>query len=80
MFKNFQMLKKMMYVAAVMTLLSAAVVSARQLATSPKSFPGACRGTCSATVHCSGTCFCNLDGPAAGFCTQDPIGVKPAGK
>lgn len=74
------MLKKAMYVATVMTLLSAAVVSARQLVTSPKSFPGACRGMCSATVHCSGTCFCNTDGPAAGFCTQDPIEVKPTRK
>lgn len=73
------MLKKIMFAVTTFTVLSAGVVSARQLIT-PASFPGACRGTCSATVPCSGTCFCNLDGPAAGFCTQDPIGVKPPGK
>lgn len=70
------MLKKMMFSAALLTLLSAGIVSARQLATSPQGFGGACRGMCSATVHCSGTCFCNTDGPAAGFCTQDPIEAR----
>lgn len=74
------MLKKMMFALTLVTLLTAGIVSAKQLATFPKPL-GVCRGgTCSATVHCPGTCFCNLDGPAAGFCTQDPIGVKPAGK
>lgn len=70
------MLKKMMYAAAVTTLLSSIVVSARQLASPLKGLPTACRGTCSATVPCAGACFCNRFGPAAGFCTQDPIVAK----
>jgi len=73
------MVKKLMFAVTLLTVFSAGIVSARQLVTSPKAF-GVCRGTCSATVHCSGTCFCNLDGPAAGFCTQDPIGAKPAAR
>lgn len=73
------MLKKMAFTATLLTLLSAGIVSAKQLITPAKSI-GGCKGTCSTTVHCSGTCFCNLDGPAAGFCTQDPIEFKRATK
>jgi hypothetical protein len=70
------MIRKILFFTTLASVLCAGVLSARQL-TRGAAFPGVCRGTCSATVHCSGTCFCNLDGPAAGFCTQDPIGVKP---
>lgn len=70
------MIKRMLFVATLVSVVCAGVLSARQL-TRTAQIPGACRGTCSPTVHCPGTCFCNLDGPAAGFCTQDPIGVKP---
>ena len=74
------MVKKALFVTILGLVLSAGILSARQLSTSPKAI-GICRGgTCSKTVHCPGTCFCNLDGPAAGFCTQDPIGAKPVAK
>lgn len=66
------MVKRMMYIAAVMTLLSAVVVSARQLSVKPTGI-GVCRGMCSDTVACTGPCFCNRTGPAAGACTKDPI-------
>ena len=74
------MVKKALFVTILGTVLSAGILSARQLSTSPKLFPFCHGGTCSRTVHCPGTCFCNLDGPAAGFCTQDPIGAKPVTK
>ncbi len=73
------MVKKLMFAATLAVIFSAGILSARQLTISPKAF-GVCRGTCSATIPCAGTCFCNLDGPAAGFCTQDPIGVKPVAR
>jgi hypothetical protein len=57
------------------TVLFAGAASARQLKTSPKAF-GVCRGTCSATVHCSGTCFCWIPSGTTGFCVQDPPGLK----
>ena len=61
--------------ALAATALSAGTVSARQLQTDAKAF-GFCRGTCSATVHCSGTCFCWVpDGGTTGFCVQDPPGA-----
>ena len=36
-----------------------------------------CRGVCSATVHCSGPCFCWIpDGATTGGCVKDPPGLK----
>ena len=59
----------------VATVLSAGTVSARQLQTGARAI-GFCRGTCSATVHCGGPCFCWVpDGGTTGFCVQDPPGA-----
>jgi len=70
------MIKKFLPLALVLAaVLSATAASIQQMNTSV-TVGGFCRGTCSATVHCAGTCFCNLDGSAAGFCTQDPIGLR----
>lgn len=67
--------KRMMYIAIVMTALSAVIFSAQQLRANTTPF-GVCNGTCSATVPCAGGCFCNLFGSAAGFCTKDPVLAK----
>lgn len=70
-----------LFAAVIATVGSAGAVSVRQLTTTPKPLAICRGGTCSATVHCPGVCFCNLQpGQSVGFCTQDPIGVKPASK
>jgi uncharacterized membrane protein len=61
--------------AMAAAILSAGAVSARQLTTVPKAF-GACKGTCSATVHCSGTCSCWIPSGTTGFCVQDLPGAQ----
>ena len=67
--------------AIVATVLLAGTISARQLRTNTKAFPGACGTTCSATVHCGGLCTCWIDsGQTTGFCAQDPPAAKPKTK
>lgn len=72
------MVKRLMLAATLLTVFSAGIVSARQLFTSPGLFPF-CRGTCSATVRCSGPCICNIQG-TTGVCTKDPLPLKPLSK
>ena len=61
------------------TVLSAGAVSALQLQKNAKVF-GFCRGLCSATVHCSGPCFCYIPSGTSGSCVSDPPGARPATK
>ena len=70
------------FLAAIATaVLCAGTVSARQLRTDTKGFPGACGTTCSATVHCGGLCTCWRDtGQTTGFCAQDPPPARPRTK
>lgn len=60
--------KKMMYVATLFTLLSAGIVSAKQLTAFPQ--PHAfCRGGCSLGVPCSSfQCRCILTPDGRGTC------------
>jgi hypothetical protein len=39
-----------------------------------------CRGACSATVHCSGGCICEILSGTTGGCVRDPGPVKPPAK
>src|SRR5690242_14012031 len=53
--------KTTLFATIVATVLLAGTVSARQLRTGVKAFPGACGTTCNATVHCGGLCTCWID-------------------
>lgn len=71
-----QIAKTTLFAAILACVVSAGTVSALQLKKDAKviSF---CRGTCSATVHCSGPCFCWIpDGATTGGCVKDPPGLK----
>jgi hypothetical protein len=69
------MMKKILFAVTFVTVLSAGVISARQLRTSPAAL-GACHGTCSLHVTCFGTCFCYK-----GLCVNElPPAVKPAAR
>ena len=69
-----------LFAAVLAAVLCAGTVSARQLRT-PTTGITFCRGTCSATVHCSGPCFCWIpDGATSGGCVKDPPGLKPPAK
>lgn len=69
------MVKKILFAVTFMTVLSASVISAQQLRTSPKAL-GVCHGTCSPSVTCFGTCFCYK-----GFCVSElPPAAKPASR
>jgi hypothetical protein len=72
--------KTTLFATLVATVVLAGTISARQLRTPAKSFGGACRGTCSMTVHCSGTCSCWIQSGTSGFCVQDLPGAKPQTK
>ena len=68
--------KTTLFASIMATILSAGTVSALQLGKDAK-FIGFCRGTCSATVHCGGPCFCWIpDGATSGGCVKDPPGLK----
>lgn len=75
-----KIIKNTLLAGIVTVVLCAGTVSARQL----RKQAGVilfCRGTCSATVHCSGPCFCFIpDGAATGGCVKDPPGAKPVAK
>ena len=71
------MIRKSILAATLLTVLSSGAVTVKQLMTKPK-FIGVCRGTCSATVHCSGPCFCYIPNGTTGSCVSDPPGVKPS--
>jgi hypothetical protein len=78
------MRKKVMKPTLLATIVTAVLlvgtVSARQLRSHPTSITF-CRGTCSATVHCSGPCFCWIpDGATTGGCVKDPPGLKALAK
>ena len=64
--------------AVVAVVLCAGTVSARQLRTQARLSVSA--GLCSATVHCSGPCFCYIPDGTSGSCVSDPPGLKPAAK
>ena len=66
-----------LFAAILATVLSAGTVSALQLHKGAKAF-GVCRGLCSATVHCSGPCFCYIPSGTSGSCVSDPPGARPA--
>jgi len=70
------MLKNTLRVAIITAVLCLGTVSARQLWASPNSI-GFCRGTCSATVHCSGPCLCEILTGTTGGCVRDPGPVRP---
>ena len=70
------MVKKILVASFLATALSAGAVSALQL--KKDAGIGVCRGTCSATVHCSGICFCWIpDGATTGGCVKDPPRLQP---
>jgi hypothetical protein len=72
--------KTALFASVLATVLSAGTVSALQLHKNAQLI-GFCRGTCSATVHCSGPCFCWIpDGATSGGCVKDPPGLKPQAK
>jgi hypothetical protein len=60
-------------------VLCAGSVSARQLRMQSNILP-VCRGTCSATVHCSGGCLCEILSGTTGGCVRDPGPVRPEPK
>ena len=69
------MFKKILVASFLATVLSAGTVSALQLKKDRNIL--FCGGTCSATVHCSGPCFCWIpDGATSGGCVNDPPGLK----
>ncbi len=69
------MVKKIFLAAGCMMVLSASLISAQQLRTTPAAL-GACHGTCSLSVTCFGTCFCYK-----GFCVSElPPAAKPAAR
>lgn len=68
----------------ILTVMAAAVlcagtVSARQLRTPANLFP-VCKGTCSATVPCSGACICETLTGTTGGCVRDPGPLRPPKK
>jgi hypothetical protein len=64
---------KILVASALATLLFAGTVSALQLTTAARF--AFCRGTCSATIHCSGPCFCWIPSGTTGYCVTDPPGL-----
>lgn len=69
------MVKKILLAVTFMMVLSASVISAQQLRTSPKAL-GVCHGICSPSVTCFGTCFCYK-----GSCVSElPPAAKPAAR
>jgi hypothetical protein len=73
------MFKKILVASFLATVFSVGTVSALQL--KKDASIGFCRGTCSATVHCSGPCFCWIpDGATSGGCVKDPPALKPPAK
>lgn len=72
--------KTVLFASILVTVVFAGTVSARQLRSHEASIQF-CRGVCSATVHCSGPCFCFIpDGATTGGCVKDPPGLKPTAK
>jgi hypothetical protein len=71
--------KTTLFATILATVVSAGTVSALQLKKDAK-VAGVCRGACSATVHCSGTCSCWIQSGTSGFCVQDLPGAKPPAK
>lgn len=67
------MLKKIaktaLFVSILAAILSAGTVSALQLR-KDTNFAGFCPGSCSATIHCSSTCFCRIINGTSGFCVK----------
>ena len=76
---NKKTIKNTVLAAIVTAVLCAGTVSARQLQTKPKLFPG-CTGTCSATKPCNGPCICQIFSGTSGACVRDPGPVKPPDK
>jgi hypothetical protein len=71
-------IEKVFLTAIAVAVLCVGTVSARQLRTPANSLP-VCRGACSATVHCSGGCICEILSGTTGGCVRDPGPVrKPA--
>jgi hypothetical protein len=68
-------IKKTFLVAMAAAVLCAGTVSARQLQ-AQAALP-VCRGACSATVHCSGGCLCEILTGSTGGCVRDPGPAKP---
>jgi hypothetical protein len=71
--------KTTLFAAILACVVSAGTVSALQLKKNA-TVAGVCRGACSATVHCSGTCSCWIQSGTSGFCVQDLPGAKPSAK
>ena len=75
-----KIIKSTLFSMIVTAVLFAGTVSARQLRNHEASIQF-CRGTCSATVPCSGPCFCWIPtGATTGGCVKDPPGLKPPAK
>lgn len=67
------------FAAVIMAVLCVGTVSARQLRTPANLLP-VCRGACSATVHCSGGCLCEILTGTTGGCVRDPGPLRPPKK
>jgi hypothetical protein len=68
------------FLAAMATaVLCAGTVSARQLRTPTNLLP-VCKGTCSATMPCSGACICQILTGTTGGCVRDPGPLRPPRK
>lgn len=75
-----KLMKPTLLATVVTAVLFAGTVSARQLRDHPAAIQF-CRGVCSATVACSGPCFCFIPtGATSGGCVKDPPGLKPPAK
>lgn len=59
--------KTTLFATIFATILSAGTVSALQLRKAAN-FASFCPGSCSATIHCSGTCSCRIISGTSGFC------------
>ena len=68
-------IKNTLLAAMATAVLCAGTVSARQLRTSANLLP-VCRGACSATVHCTGGCICEILSGTTGGCVRDPGPVR----
>ena len=70
------MIRKLLLAATLVTVLSSGVISAVQLRTSAKAFPG-CGTTCTSQSQCGRPCFCFrfIEGSPTGNC--QPEGPAP---
>ena len=72
-------IKNAIFTAMAAAVLCAGTVSARQLRTRANMLP-VCKGTCSATVPCSGGCICEILSGTTGGCVRDPGPLRPPKK